>query len=222
MTSIELTQRLLLKKAFALLIFCAVTISFTLFLEDQMQTMTPGTENLRWVLQISMGLWDFATGILLLFILSWAMPSVFPWTSKVLQPAPFQQAYLESFWAEYLRTLAQILLWGLFLIIPGFVRYSRLVFVPFIALFSKEYRSGQVDALELSHELTRGRFGRLLAVLVLTTVLEIFLQLSPNFSSALHTYPIRIAFYLASILISIWTYSFLFLVFEGALKQRQS
>lgn len=222
MTSFQLTGRLLRQKALTLLIFTAVAMSLAMFLEDQFLLLAPQAGSSRIILQIAMGVWDFATGLLLLFILSWALPEVTPWNAKGLVPAPFKEPYLESFWAEYFRSLAQILLWGLLLIVPGFVRYARLVFVPFVALFSREYRSGQVDALKLSHALTQGRFGRLLFVLLATSLLELFFQISPKFSSALHTYPIRIAFYSVSVLISIWTYSFLFLVFESALKQRQS
>ncbi len=56
---------------------------------------------------------------------------------------------------EYFRASLRILLWSLFLILPGLYKYTRLAFVPLIAQFDPEYLAGNKDALKTSENLTK-------------------------------------------------------------------
>src|SRR5690606_19508288 len=128
-------------------------------------------EGLRWMLQLSMGLWDLFEGVMVFLVLSWGIPKIRIPAPAGLATHPFEDTYVGSFLAEYLRLLAQVILWGLLLIIPGFVRYCRLIFVPYIALFSKLYREDKVDALEFSLRLSKKFFIQILGIFLLSTVL---------------------------------------------------
>jgi len=152
-------------------------------------------------------------------VLSWAIPQVHPLKASSLEPYPFEQAYVGSFLAEYLRLLAQVLLWGLLLLIPGLVRYGQLMFVPYIALFSKAYRSDKVDAIEYSSRLTKKYLFTILGVFFLASVLQIGLEFMPHLVPGLYLWPVRLLLISTSLLIGIWTYSFMFVLFERAMEE---
>lgn len=68
-------------------------------------------------------------------------------------------AHWKKHWAqvfiEYFRATLRVLLWSLFLLLPGFYKYSRLAFVPLITQFDPEYLAGHRDALKTSEDLTK-------------------------------------------------------------------
>lgn len=195
------------------LISCVLNFSA----EDAMRLYGPADESRRWMIQLAIGLWELLDGILVFLLLSWAVPEVRNLSSPRLLPRPFDTAYLGHFFAEYLRVISQILMWGLLLIIPGFFRYVQLVFVTLIALFSSEYRSGQVDALRFSETLMRGQLLRIGLVLGLTLGLQIFLEFIPQMYTPWHNYPVRVILAGLITYINIWTYSWIYLKFEEAL-----
>ncbi|MGZ3722290.1 MAG: hypothetical protein ACXVA9_05135 [Bdellovibrionales bacterium] len=186
-----------------------------------MQLMTPQQETERWVLQLLLGLWDLSEGILLLLILSWGVPKVLKFKAKDLLQQPFETPYLASFFAEYLRLLAQVLMWGLLLIVPGFIRYCQLIFVPLIAMFSKSYREGETDALRLSEKLTKGRLLTIVGIMLGTMALQFGVEFTPQILPDLHILPLRVLFAGASFLISVWTYSLIFLLFDDYLNAEE-
>jgi hypothetical protein len=215
--SLKLTASLLKQQALPLLGLFVVGCTLELTFEDAMQLLTPIQENQRWIMQLILGIWDLAEGVLLILILSWGLPKVHKFKALDLMTEPFEAPYLGSFFAEYLRLLAQVLMWGILLLVPGFVRYCQLAFVPYIALFSKSYRVGEVDALRLSEKLVKGRLMPIVGIMLGTMVLQGAMEFAPQMLADLHILPFRVMFLGLSLLISIWTYSVIFILFESGL-----
>ena len=220
--SIRLTGALARQQWLPLGLVFLISCSLNLSIEDAMQNMPSSEETQRWVMQLGLGLWDLLEGILLLLILSWGIPKVSRPHRPSLLAQPFATPYLGSFLAEYLRVLAQVLMWGLLLILPGFVRYAQIVFVPLIVFFSKSYREGHQDALRLSHSLSRGRLLPIFTALGVTMGLEVGLEFLPEMIPDLHILVIRIFLALTTFLISAWTYSLIFLMFENAMQEAEA
>ncbi len=216
--SLKLATELLKNRAFSLLTLFAIGCFFTIAVEESVRALSTTQETERWVLQLSLGLWELFEGIMVLLILSWGIADL-PARAKGTLAKPFATPYLASFFAEYLRMLAQVLLWGILLIIPGFIRYCQLMFVPLIALFSQRYRDGEVDALEFSKALTKKYFLPIVSVFFGATALQIGIEFLPHLVTELFVIPWRASFMFLSFLISIWTYSFMFVLFEQALGE---
>lgn len=196
-------------------VYCALMI----YGEDQLTDLSAANDNLRWVWQLGLGLWDLISSVILFVLLSQALPRMHRLDGQAFVTQPFAKPYLSTFVAEYLRMLAQVLLYVILFLIPGLIRYIRLIFVPYIVLFAKKYADDEVDALEFSKKLTVGRFWLIFAIVVITMALGAGIEILPNAYAELHVLPVRIAFDLIGFLISIWTYSVLFLVFERALLE---
>lgn len=217
--SVQLTRQLIRSQWFPLLIIFGFDCALNISVEDAMQGLAATEETQRWVLQLILGLWDLAEGILLFLILSYGIPKVRQLNVKTMLAKPFDTPYLGSFLAEYLRMLAQILMWGLLLILPGFWRYMQLIFVPLVALFAREYRDEDADAMRLSERLARGRLVKyILPVVVVTMGLQTWFEFLPEMRPVLHVVPVRAAFDVLTSLISVWSYSLIFLLFEHALE----
>ncbi len=218
-SSFSLAAQLIGAQGLKLAVLFAISATMAINIEDTIRTLTPEQENIRWGLHLTLGIWELLEGALFFLILSWGIVKVRDLgPTKGFLKDPFQRAYLPSFAAEYLRMLAQVLLWAILLLIPGFVRYAQLIFVPYIALFSEAYQRDDVDALEFSRELTRKRFSLIFAVLLGATALQLSVEFAPHLATSLYTVPIRAVFIGLSFLISIWTYSFMFRRFEDALE----
>jgi hypothetical protein len=71
---------------------------------------------------------------------------------------------------ESIRALASVLRWIPLLLVPGLIRYLQFLFVPYVVLTNPSYSQGQVDALALSTQLSKGRWGLLLVCLLLVTL----------------------------------------------------
>ncbi|MBX3022254.1 MAG: hypothetical protein KF799_11325 [Bdellovibrionales bacterium] len=217
--SFSLSMRLVREQLTPLLILFAVSALFTLTSESVLRTLTASDDSSRWVVQVSIGLYDLLEGVMLMLVLSWGIPKVRDLTEAHYQQHPFQESYISSFLGEYLRLLANVLLYGLLLIIPGFLRYIRLVFVPYVALFARPYRQGQRDCLRLAADLTRGRYLKLLLIVLAFTAVQLGVEFAPLLEPSLHILPMRIVFLGISFFISIWLYSLLYLLFEQAMEE---
>lgn len=218
--SFTLTKQLVRIQLAPLLFLLVVGSVLNLYLEGAMRDLTPADENSRWTYQLGLGLWDLFEGIMLFLILSWGVPKVRDLVAAHLEKHPFTEPYLGSFFAEYLRMLAQVLLYFLLLILPAVIRYCRLIFVTYIALFCAPYRRNEVDAVELSLELTRKHFWLILGVFVATTALQVGIEFLPQMFTPLYNVPCRVLFMTTGLLISIWTYSFIYLLFEQSLEEK--
>ena len=211
----------LLREQFGALaaIFILSTAS-SIVLEDRLLELTRNEDGQRVVLQVGMGLLDLIGGIALFIVLSWGIPKLRHLTEAHYIKQPFTEGnYLSSFLAEYFRTLGSVLLWGILLIVPGFVRYCRLIFVPYVALFARPYREDQADAFVLARKLTVGRMPLLLGALVVSTIAQVAVAFLPQLVPDLHSIPFRLAFAGVSDFLSVWLYAFLFLHFDRAMEE---
>lgn len=215
----ELTRRLIFRQWQPLLFILVLGCLISLQLEEALRGLGPTDDGSRWVMQLSMGLWDLLEGILVFLVLSWGVPKVHELSAAKFEKHPFQTPYLGSFLAEYMRMLAKVLMFGLLLLIPGFVAYCLFIFVPYIALFSKPYREDKVEALSYSKRLARPYLGRIMGVFILTTALQLACEFLPHMYASLYEWPARVAFMALSLLIGIWTYSFMFVTFERAVTE---
>jgi hypothetical protein len=220
--SFPLAWQLLISQLWLLLALLTVSCFLNITAEDAMQLSTPGQDTQRWAMQLTLGIWDLIEGILLLVLLSWAIPNIRPSRPKELLTEPFAAPYLSSFLAEYLRVLAQVLMWGLLLLIPGFFRYCQLIFVPFVTLFSKSYREGELDALKMSERIASGRLWLIVFGLGIPMALQMGVEFLPQMVPELHILELRILFAALSFLISIWTYSLMYLLFESVVSELTS
>lgn len=214
-----LTLRLLRSEWALLLILFAASTTIGIRLEDQLSNLGGHSDTDRILLAITGGLADLIEGIILIFILSWAIPRVHPLDGPQFLKEPFNRAYVSTFFAEYLRVLGKVLLWALALIIPGMIRYVQLSMVPLIVFFSKKYEDGDVDAVALSTKMVNQRWKLLFGAFAIVTVLSVGLQLGPSFYAELHTTPIRVTFSFLSSLLAIWSYCLIFLVFEQEMQK---
>jgi hypothetical protein len=203
-----------------LLILFLIGTIVTMQGDDLIQGLTPDQESSRWMVQAGMGLWDLFEGVLSFLVLSWGVAKVRDFKSANFEPHPFREGYVGNFLAEYLRMMAQVLLYFLLLIIPALIRYCRLIFMPYIALFSKHYREDKVDAVELSVELTRRYFWLLIGFFLASTVVQAAFEFLPNMVADLHSVPFRVFFAVLSFAFGIWCYCFVFLLFERALEEK--
>jgi hypothetical protein len=219
--SLSLTSQLLRAQWGPILALFLFSTILNLGTQDAMQLLTQRQETERVVYQLTEGLWSLIEGVLFILILSWGIPKVRAPRNAEILAEPFKEPYVWSFLAEYLRFLAQVLMYGLLLVIPGFVRYWQLIFVPFIALFSRAYRAGNVDALKLSETLTRGRLPLIVAIVLVTMGVETALELAPEQIAELYNYPCRVLFEALSALINIWSFALIFVLFETYLGEEK-
>ena len=216
--STRLGVDLVREQALPLLILFGACTALSLTLEDVLHNLSHDQEDQRWMLQLGLGLVDLFQGVVQILMLSWGIPKVRQLTEAHFMKQPFREGYLNSFAAEYLRTLGSVLLHGLLLIIPGLVRYARLIFVPFITIFAKPYRDGDVDAFDLSIRLSRGRLRVILALVLSSMAVQAALEVIPQ-SEMFHALPVRLGFNALSFLISVWLFAFTYLLFERAMEE---
>lgn len=105
---------------------------------------------------------------------------------EAAQGAPSRRAWarlthaLNQTMIETLRVWASLLRWSLLLLIPAAVAYGRLFWVPMVAAIDPVYDRGDVDALERSRELSRGRwwlsFGLAAASLAIPSLAAMAIQ----------------------------------------------
>lgn len=214
-----LTKQLLREQIVPILILFAITTFFTLSLEDAMNALTRSEENDRWKLQLALGLGELVEGVLLFLVLAWGIPKIRSLTEAHFQRAPFTTPYIVDFFGEYLRMLASSLLWGLLLIVPGFLRYFQLLFVPYVALFARPYREGKLDGLKLAAALTKGRYWKLVLLYIGTNAAQAAVEFIPQFLPDLHTLLLRIGTKILGELIAVWLFAMLYLIFEQAMEE---
>jgi len=215
--SFHLSRDLLRVQIIPLATLFVLSAISAIFAQDQLFELGKTEDSQRWILQIGLAVTDLATGLATLIVLSWGVAKARRLNESHYMQQPFHDSYIGSFLAEYFRMLASVLLWGLALILPGMVRYCRLIFVPFVTLFVRPYREGKIDAFALAIQLTRGRMLQISTTLLLTTGLQIGLEFLPQLSSALHSWPVRFACLGLGFYVSVWLFAFLFLQFDRAL-----
>jgi len=85
------------------------------------------------------------------------------------QPPPDIGKHFKKFFApvtiESLRVVGKMAVGFLLLVIPFFTQMIRLYFVPYVVQLDPRYDAGEIDALEESSKLVKGRFWVVVALL---------------------------------------------------------
>lgn len=133
-------------------------------------TSTEGISPLVWVFGLLSVMNNMLFPLLLMFI-----------TLAAIQDRPTLAFFNTTFSfaiREQLRATGRVISWGLIFILPGFYKYFRLIFVPFVVAENPNYMQGTVDALKSSQELTQGKtFLKVIGLcLVFAVLFPIFLS----------------------------------------------
>ncbi len=86
------------------------------------------------------------------------------------------KAYLKDVTVETLRSYGRIAIGFLLLILPGIYRYIQYSLINYIVQFDERYARGEIDALETSRSLLKGRFFPFAISFVLTQSVIIGIQ----------------------------------------------
>jgi len=183
-------------------------------IEDAMRAAATTKSDPRWILQIALAILDLLEGFVLTLVLGRGIVQIQALSSPHLE-SPFQKPYLGSFFAEYFRMLSQVLLYSLLLLLPGLYRYARLIFVPFVALFSRQYHRDRLDALRASEALSKGQMGRIFSTILGMILVTGAFEFAPHMLDLGDVYLARLAFLLMGYAVSIYAFSLIFLLFEA-------
>lgn len=117
-------------------------------------------------------------------------------------PIKFLKGHFQQGFIEYLRGFISVGLHMLLLIIPGIIRWIRLVFTVLVSAFDPQYQAGKVDALKESSRLTKGvlfpLFFLLLLQMTLPFIVEEYAKVDGQFT------PYTIPLYLTSWLVQLY------------------
>ncbi len=139
---------------FFLLIFSALLFATLTdqFLQKQIENMIrskDGLTNTIW-------LWGFLSILsAVLFPLLISMLCAFALVAGNKKIAEFLAENLELGFIETLRACGKIFLWSFLFLIPGVIKYINYILTPFVVIFSRRYKNGEVDALEYSTKISR-------------------------------------------------------------------
>jgi hypothetical protein len=97
---------------------------------------------------------------------------------------PFLKKYTELGLIESLRAFFRAVLWGVPLVIPGFIKMIRYQFVLYVVASSKKYEQGNIDALEASENITRGSFWSLTFLVLFFAAMAFSLNATESFFQA--------------------------------------
>lgn len=153
---------------------------------------------------------------------------VYPLASLVLALSAFDQdstprqiiRNIDYAFRESLRAFGKSLLWGFLLILPGLYKAMRFSLTSFVVCLDPSYRSGHIDALKASEELTAGVWPKILGLFL------IFGALIPLVGSSLSSYKsfensLSTAFALSALdafFFVVWNSSLLFIFFKKLKK----
>ncbi len=166
----------LFKSSFGLLIPIGIISEGMKYYFSLAPQLAPRDSSLQMLSQIG----DFTVSLTASFLLILLIPiRLDDWYHK----RPFQkwlgivQPNGWPLFVEGFRMTGQILLWSLLLIIPGIYKQIQYLFVPFVVLFDSEYKSGKVDALNKSAQLSKGIFWNLGFIFLLSFGSEILFEM---------------------------------------------
>lgn len=132
-----------------LLIFSALLLSTLTdqFLQKQVEIIISskdGLSNMIW-------LWGFLSVFsAILFPLMISLLCAFVLVSGQKKLKVFLAENLELSFIETLRAWGKTFLWSFVFILPGIIKYINYILTPFVVMFSRRYKNGEVDALEYS------------------------------------------------------------------------
>lgn len=207
-----------LVKKYPLITICTFLCGFLLngYIESPFgASPTSSTDTERIIGSMTLALWDL-TSNMIVFALTTLIP-VNPRLMEGQREILWDKEAFYSLAAESLRVLGIVLLYSLLLIIPGFIQYVRLSFVPYLVFYSKEYRLGNINALERSKQLTKPILIPLLGLTVLIGALMIVLEMLPQIYTELHNPPLRFTFELMAFAVGIYGFSLSRILFHKSL-----
>lgn len=156
---------LVLKKGFLpLLLIWIISSSVDQYLGERIEAIMRSPAGLDYSL-IIFSLLSIASG--LLFPLVMISIGILAITKPQENLADFLGKSFNQMIIEELRSWGKILLYSLFLIIPGIVKYIQLCFVQFVVTTLPEYEQGKVDALQFSKKVVNKTFLPTLGTLIL-------------------------------------------------------
>ena len=156
---------LVLKKGFLpLLLIWIISSSVDQYLGERIEAIMRSPAGLDYSL-IIFSLLSIASG--LLFPLVMISIGILAITKPQENLADFLGKNFNQMIIEELRSWGKILLYSLFLIIPGIVKYIQLCFVQFVVTTLPEYEQGKVDALQFSKKVVNKTFLPTLGTLIL-------------------------------------------------------
>ncbi len=115
---------------------------------------------------------------------------------------------------EMTRALLPIILKFLLFVIPGVIEFIRLYFVGYIAQFNSAYRAGEIDALDYSRKLVRGKFFIVTGLLILSTILSMFPRLYLESIDVFKQPAFYVIVFLVSLVADVYGDILLFLTYE--------
>lgn len=134
---------------YVLLIFSALFCSTLLdqFVQRKLEMLISSKDGLSSMIWIWGGVSVFSA---LFFPVVISLICAYVLVSPVQNFKKFVADNIELSIIENLRAWGKIFLWSFVFIIPGVVKYINYILTPFVVLFSKRYKNGEVDALEYS------------------------------------------------------------------------
>lgn len=225
--SVALSFELLRRRAVPLLVLMFLNVAFIFPIEDMAFSVGRSNEEMFMILHLTLATWGVLESVLIFLLFCYTIPEVRVLQAPMFLAEPFKEKYFASLAAESLRAMGFVLLWCLALILPGIYKYCRYIFVPFISIFSKEYRDNKADALKLSEELSaQPALVPIIVFFIATNVLSAGLEVAPHMKGAggvlelLSTISLRIVFLILSTVLSTWSFSFLYVMFEARMRER--
>jgi len=136
-------------KPSALLIFSAVLFSSLMdqFLTKQVEVLISSKDGLSNMIWVWGGLSVLSA---IMFPLLISMFCAYFLISSTKSLNEFVEENFELSFIETLRAWGKTFLWSFVFFLPGVIKYINYILTPFVVMFSRKYKRGEVDALEYS------------------------------------------------------------------------
>lgn len=134
---------------FSALLFSNLTDQFLQKQVEDIISSKDGLSNTIW-------LWGFFSVLsAILFPLLISLFCAFILVTEQTKLSLFIKENLELSFIETLRAWGKIFLWSFIFFIPGVIKYINYILAPFVVMFSRRYKNGEVDALEYSAKISK-------------------------------------------------------------------
>ncbi len=143
-----------LKSCFLLIFLASFLFKFSdQLITQQIEIMMKSEDGLTTALWGWLSIWMIISILFPIFI---TLTCVFALRIKYFTSfKQFIQQHLEMTLLETLRSWGKSFLWGLLFIIPGFIKMSFYLLVPYIVILNTDYKKGSIDALKLSEKISK-------------------------------------------------------------------
>lgn len=143
-----------------LLIFSALFLSSISdqWLQNKLEVLISSKDGLTGMVWVWGGL-SILSAIFFPVIVSIFCAYVLVTTNQKMQE--FLESNFELSLIETLRAWGKTFLWSFVFLIPGVIKYINYILTPFVVLFSKRYKKGEVDALEYSTLISKHFFWKI-------------------------------------------------------------